>query len=184
MLKRDYNLRGRLKTCTRREVLTFGTASATVLAVDGFAQANDFDYPGNPFRDRFQSFRQTFRVEPDREEAERIVRNIIRGRDPTPNLVILDAPDIAENGSAVPVTIHVKCAMTESDFPKIVHILALENPFPEIAKYKFTPACGVARVSARIRMRATAPLVAIAEMSDGSVGVEEKLVNVTLGACS
>lgn len=74
--------------------------------------------------------------------------------------------------------------MTEMDFPKVIHILALENPFPEIAKYKFTPACGVARVSARIRMRATAPLVAIAEMSDGSVGVSEKLVNVTLGACS
>ena len=74
--------------------------------------------------------------------------------------------------------------MTVMEYPTVVHILALENPFPEIAKYKFTPACGIAKVSARIRMRATAPLVAIAEMSDGSVGVAEKLVNVTLGACS
>ena len=184
MSKRKHNLSRYHKGCTRREVLTFGTVSAAAYTLADFAQANDFDYPGNPFRDRFQSFRQTFRVEPDREEAERIVRNIIRGRDPKPNLVILDAPDIAENGSAVPITIHVKCTMTESDFPEVVHILALENPFPEIAKYKFTPACGAARVSARIRMRATAPLVAIAEMSDGSVGVSEKLVNVTLGACS
>ena len=27
---------------------------------------------GKPFRDRFQSYRQTFRVEPDKKEAERI----------------------------------------------------------------------------------------------------------------
>ena len=33
---------------------------------------------GRPFRDRFQSYRQTFRVEPDLEEAKRIVRNIIK----------------------------------------------------------------------------------------------------------
>ena len=184
MLRRKQNSPNHRKACTRRDVLTAGTASAAVVALGGFAQATDFDYPGNPFRDRFQSFRQTFRVEPDREEAERIVRNIIRGREPRPNLVNLDAPNIAENGSAVPITIHVECSMTELDFPNIVHILALENPFPEIAKYKFTPACGVARGSARIRMRATAPLVAIAEMNDGSVGVSEKLVNVTLGACS
>ena len=35
---------------------------------------------GNPYRDRFQSYRQTFRIEPNREEAERILKNIIRKR--------------------------------------------------------------------------------------------------------
>ena len=58
--------------------------------------SEDFDFQGNPFRDRFQSFRQTFRVEPDREEAERIVKHIIRGRTPKTNLIQLEAPDIAE----------------------------------------------------------------------------------------
>lgn len=184
MLRQKSDLANHRMRWARRDILAAGTASAAVLTFNGLVQAEEFDYPGNPFRDRFQSFRQTFRVEPDREEAERIVRNIIRGREPRQNLVYLDAPDIAENGSAVPITIRVDCAMTVIEYPTVVHILALENPFPEIAKYKFTPACGMANVSARIRMRATAPLVAIAEMSDGSVGVAEKLVNVTLGACS
>ena len=84
----------------------------------------------------------------------------------------------------MPVVIQINCAMTEHDYPPLVHLLALENPFPEIAKYRFTPACGRARVTARIRMRTTAPLVVIAEMSDGSVGVTEKIVNVTVGACT
>ena len=169
---------------TRRKFLTLGAGAIPLLTLSRKNQAEDFDYQGNPFRDRFQSFRRTFRVEPDREEAERIVRHIIRNREPRTDLIDLDVPDIAENGSAVPVVIQINCAMTEHDYPPLVHLLALENPFPEIAKYRFTPACGRARVTARIRMRTTAPLVVIAEMSDGSVGVMEKIVNVTLGACT
>jgi len=32
---------------------------------------------GNPYRDRFQSYRQTFRIEPNPIETERIINNII-----------------------------------------------------------------------------------------------------------
>ena len=169
---------------TRRKFLSLGAAATTLLTFIKATETAEFDYRGNPFRDRFQSFRQTFRVEPDREEAERIVRHIIRGRELRSDLVHLEAPDIAENGSAVPIRIRVNCAMTDTDYPAIVHVLALENPFPEIAKYRFTPACGRAQVTSRIRMRATAPIVVIAEMSDDSVGMTEKTVSVTLGACS
>ncbi len=168
----------------RRKFLTLALGATALLNFSREGSGEDFDFQGNPFRDRFQSFRQTFRVKPDREEAERIVKHIIRGRTPRTDLVRLDAPDIAENGSAVPVKIKINCPMTEDDYPPLVHLLALENPFPEIAKYRFTPACGRAQVTARIRMRTTAPWVVVAEMSNGSVGWAEKIVNVTLGACT
>jgi len=171
------------RTWTRRSILALGMCVPSLLP-SVKSGADNFDYQGNPFRDRFQSFRQTFRVEADRAEAERIVRHIIRDRLPRTNLITLEAPDIAENGSAVPVSIEVKCAMTKTDYPRLVHLLALENPFPEIAKYRFSPACGRARVTTRIRMRTTAPLVVVAEMSDGSVALTEQLVNVTVGACN
>ena len=32
--------------------------------------------------------------------------------------------------------------MTGDDFPKRVHVLGLENPFPEIAIYEFYPRVG------------------------------------------
>ena len=172
------------RTWRRRNILTLLAGLPTLLINIKKSQAENFDYQGNPFRDRFQSFRQTFRVEADRAEAERIVRHIIRDRTPRTNIINLEAPDIAENGSAVPVSIDIKCAMTKTDYPKLVHLLALENPFPEIAKYRFSPACGRARITTRIRMRTTAPLVVLANMSDGSVGLTEKTVNVTLGACN
>lgn len=167
----------------RRAAAGLAAAGLALAASRAFA-ADAHSFSGNPFRDRFQTFRQTFRVEPDRAEAERIVRNILKSRKPRPGLIEAIAPDIAENGNVVPVTFKVNCAMAGRDYPETVHIVALENPFPEIAKYHFTPSCGAAEVSCRVRMRATSELVFIAEMADGSVGVAERLVNVTLGACS
>ena len=167
----------------RRALAGLGAAGLALAASRAFAGA-EHSFSGNPFRDRFQSFRQTFRVEPDRAEAERIVANILRSRAPRPGLVEAIAPDIAEDGNMVPVTFRVNCSMAGNDYPVTVHIVALENPFPEIAKYHFTPSCGAAEVSCRVRMRATSELVFIAEMADGSVGMAARLVNVTLGACS
>ena len=42
---------------------------------------------GNPYRDRFQSYRQTFRIEPNPIETERIINNIIGEKKITKNLV-------------------------------------------------------------------------------------------------
>ena len=139
---------------------------------------------GNPFRDRFQSYRQTFRVEPDKKEAERIIKSIIKGRDIVPGLIKLDIPDIAEDGNVVPVSFSIKCKMTNKDYPKRVHVLGLENPFPEIAIYEFFPESGKADVSFRCRLRTSSYLMIIADMQDGRVSAEKKFVDVMLGACS
>ena len=139
---------------------------------------------GSPFRDRFQTYRQTFRIEPDPEEARRILRNIIKGREIRENLIFLKAPDIAENGNTVPISFGVNCSMEGQDYPRIVHILVLDNPFPEIAKFYFSPESGEASVDIRIRMRTSSNIIAIAEMQDGSVGETKAFVDVTIGACS
>ncbi len=169
----------------RRDVLAGAGALGLAAATGARAQDQaEHDFSGNPFRDRFQSFRQTFRVEPDPVEAQRIVDNIIRSRPLREGLIEATTPDIAENGNLVPVTFKVNCSMTGDDYPFLVHVVALDNPFPEIAKYRFTPACGEAEVSFRCRMRATSHLVFIAEMADETVGMQKNWVNVTLGACS
>ncbi len=139
---------------------------------------------GLPYRDRFQSFRQTFRVEPDPEEAQRIIDNIIADREIKEDLILLQAPDIAEDGNVVPVFFKVNCSMQNKDWPKTVHFLAMDNPFPEVAKFYFTPACGEAEVAFRCRMRTSSYLIVIAEMADNTVGMTKRYVDVTLGACS
>ena len=166
---------------TRRRILNSICGFACLLSSKNlFAQ----DAIGSPFRDRFQSYRQTFRIEPDPEEAKRILRNIIKGRKIRDDLISLKAPDIAENGNTVPISFFVNCSMQNNDYPKVVHILVLDNPFPEIAKFYFTPESGEANVSIRIRMRTSSNIIAVAEMSDGTVGETQSYVDVTIGACS
>ena len=139
---------------------------------------------GNPYRDRFQSYRQTFRIEPNAEETQKIIKNIIRNRKVLKNIIDLEIPDIAEDGNVVPITFKINCLMTKEDYPEKVHVLALENPFPEVAVYQFYPDMGKAEVSFRCRMRTSAFLMIIAEMSDGRVAMKKKYVDVMLGACS
>ena len=74
--------------------------------------------------------------------------------------------------------------MEKQDWPKLVHFLAMDNPFPEVAKFYFTPACGEAEVAFRCRMRTSSYLVVIAEMADNTVAMTRRYVDVTLGACS
>ena len=139
---------------------------------------------GNPYRDRFQSYRQTFRIEPNREEAERILKNIIRKRKISEGLIDLTIPDTVEDGNVVPIKFSINSAMTEKDYPLKVHILGMENPFPEIAVYEFFPFTGKAEVSFRCRLRKSSSLIVVAEMVDGRVSLIEKYVDVMLGACS
>ena len=165
----------------RRNFVT-GALSLILTKIFGVSIAND-DL-GGPYRDRFQSFRQTFRVEPDPEEAKRIVKNIIKNRSIRPGLIKLVAPDIAENGNVVPINFSVDCSMKELDYPQVVHILVLDNPFPEIARFFFSKQSGSADLSIRIRMRKSSDIIAIAEMADGTVGEDRFYVDVTIGACS
>ncbi len=147
-------------------------------------KAKEVDLKGSPYRDRFQSYRQTFRIKPDREEAIRIMKNIINGRDIKEGLIEMSLPDIAEDGNVVPLNFKINCEMTEEDYPKKVHVLALDNPFPEVAIFKFSPYNGEAKISFRIRMRGSSEVVVISEMIDGTVGLSKQYVEVMLGACS
>lgn len=95
----------------------------------------------------------------------------------------LDVPEIAENGLVVPINIEVESPMTEADYVKAVHVFAEENPLPNVISYKFTPACGKAAASARMRLAQTQDIVCVAEMSNGSLYMTKSQVKVTIGGC-
>ena len=166
-----------MKKFKRNTLKTLLALIVSVLSNKSFAN-------GNPYRDRFQSYRQTFRIEPNPEETQRIIENIIGKKKILDDLVDLQVPDTAEDGNVVPLTFKVNCTMQKNDYPKKVHVLALDNPFPEVAIYEFFPENGAAEVSFRCRMRTSSFVMIIAEMNDGRIGVNKKYVDVMLGACS
>ncbi|MEE9209554.1 MAG: thiosulfate oxidation carrier protein SoxY [Kiloniellales bacterium] len=97
--------------------------------------------------------------------------------------ISLELPQIAENGNTVPIAIEVDSPMTEQDYVKAVHVFAEQNPLPNVATFRFTPRSGRARAATRMRLLKTQNVVALAEMSDGSVYMASTEVKVTIGGC-
>ena len=95
----------------------------------------------------------------------------------------LDLPTIAENGLVVPLNFEVESPMTEKDYVKAVYFFAEGNPNPQVADFRFTPLSPKAAAQIRIRLAQTQNIIAVAEMSDGSLYTAKKEVKVTIGGC-
>lgn len=100
-----------------------------------------------------------------------------------PGKIKLDVPEIAENGLVVPINVEVESPMTASDYVKSVHVYADGNPLPGVVSYAFTPECGKAAASTRMRLAQTQNIVCVAEMSNGALHTAKANVKVTIGGC-
>ena len=119
----------------------------------------------------------------DKAAVEEAINKAVGSATVQSGRITLDLPQIAENGNTVPIGIEVDSPMTASDYVKSVHIFAEGNPNPGVASIHFTPANGVAKAATRMRLLKTQNVVAVAEMSDGSVYRETVEVKVTIGGC-
>jgi len=90
--------------------------------------------------------------------------------------ITVKAPDIAENGAVVPVTVETTIAGVES-----IAIIAAENPSPLVANFVLGEGaegyCGT-----RIKMGKTSDVIAVVKTGDG-VFSASKNVKVTIGGC-
>jgi sulfur-oxidizing protein SoxY len=117
------------------------------------------------------------------EDVAAAIKKLYGDKKPAEGKVKLEMPQIAENGNVVPMTVSVESPMTEADYVKAVHVFAEGNPIPAVATFYFTPACGKAVCSTRIRMAATQNIVAVAETSKGELLTGKTEVKVTIGGC-
>lgn len=90
--------------------------------------------------------------------------------------VILDAPDIAENGAVVPVSISTELANVES-----ISLFIENNPAPLAAQFMI-PEGTRADVSTRVRMGKTSNVTAVVK-AGGKLYRMTKEVKVTIGGC-
>lgn len=98
------------------------------------------------------------------------------GAAPSAGGISLTAPEIAENGNTVPVTVEAPGAVA-------IMLLAAGNPTPGVATFNFGPASGDHMASTRIRLAQTQDVIALAKMADGSIAEARATVKVTIGGC-
>ncbi len=147
-----------LKGALAGSVAGFGFAAAGWPA---FAAADAKDYPANAFKVK--------------GEAEALKELYGKSAEPS-DKIALDAPEIAENGAVVPVSV-------SSSLPNVtaIAILVLQNPNTVAAAYTI-PEGTEASVANRLKMAQTSKVVAVVE-SGGKLYSASKEVKVTVGGC-
>ncbi|MCW1933387.1 thiosulfate oxidation carrier protein SoxY [Pararhodobacter zhoushanensis] len=90
--------------------------------------------------------------------------------------VTITAPEIAENGNTVPITIEAPGAVE-------IMLIATGNPTPNVGKFTFGPGSGAPMIATRMRLGRTQDVLAIAKMEDGSFASTAVEVKVTIGGC-
>ncbi len=154
-------------SATRRLILQ-GAGAVALVGLGGIplgfapalAAAND-KYPEGAFKQK--------------SEADAIKSLYGKTAEPS-DKVKLDAPEIAENGSVVPISVSTTLADVTS-----ISFLVSENPNALAASYKI-PAGTVPSVANRLKMAKTSNVTAIVE-AGGKLYSASKEVKVTVGGC-
>ena len=92
------------------------------------------------------------------------------------NEVIMDAPEIAENGAVVPIEITSQVPGTRS-----ISVVIDKNPFPLVAKFDFMEGA-LPYVKVNVKMGETSDVRAIAE-ANGKHYSATRNIKVTIGGC-
>ncbi len=108
---------------------------------------------------------------------------LLAGATPTEGKIILELPEVAENGNLVPITIAIDSPMTPVEHVKAIHILASGNPVARVATFQLTPLNGIARIQSRMRLARSQDVVVVAQLSSGEMTVATMTVKVALGGC-
>jgi sulfur-oxidizing protein SoxY len=116
-------------------------------------------------------------------EMQEAIRAVVGSTRITPGKVKIDLPPLIENGNAVPLTISVDSPMTEAAHVRAVHVFTEKNPQPYVVSFHLGPRAGRARVATRMRLADSQNVVAVCELSDGSLWSDSAAIVVTLAAC-
>jgi sulfur-oxidizing protein SoxY len=103
---------------------------------------------------------------------------------PESDRIHLVLPEKFPTGYTVPMDLDVDTPMTAADHVRYVRVFAPRNPIIEVVRFQFVAERSIARVSTRIRLAEPQYVVAIAEMSDGTLLMAKAWVDVATNGCA
>ena len=165
----------RKRAALRRKVLfgASGAAAGLVLEATGISGALAQTSPGRSA------------VAPQSLVAARLaaIQRVTRGAVVSKGKLTLEIPELVDNGNSVTLSVKVDSPMTANNYVKAIHVITEKNPQPDVVSFRFTPRCGRATASTRVRLADTQTVLAICELSDGTFWSGSADTVVTLAAC-
>jgi sulfur-oxidizing protein SoxY len=150
-----------MKKPSRRELLAWGSGAAATVVMAG----------------------QSSSTSAAPADAAAAIAKFTGGKAATRGKITIDLPEIAEDGTTVPLSVKVDSPMSAHDRITEILVVADENPRPVTATFHFTEMSGRAVVSTRMRLAATENVIVVAKTNDGKFFTEQKPVKVTIGGC-
>jgi sulfur-oxidizing protein SoxY len=95
----------------------------------------------------------------------------------------LGVPPQADDAALVPMTLRALEPQTRAAYVKAIHVFVDWNPDPIVGVFRFTPESGIAHLATRIRIQTKSAVRAVAEMADGTLYMDAKVVKAA-GGCS
>lgn len=150
---------------TRRKFLQGVTATSTLCATAALGWLAPLRVFAEPERTAFSA-----------TGVEQVLGELGASNAADTSAVTIEAPEVANNGAMVPITVESRIAGTE-----YIALIAEKNPFPLLAEFQFEPGA-TAYVATRIKMMESAAVKAIVK-AQGKVYVASRHVEVTIGGC-
>ena len=115
------------------------------------------------------------RAAADLSEMQAWRQSILGERTAEEGRIVIDLPEIAENGNTVPLAIEVDSPMTEKEHVKAVHVISTANPQPAVVTFRFTLLSGKASAGSRMRLAQTQEVMDYLTVDGRKVTLEEAL---------
>jgi sulfur-oxidizing protein SoxY len=149
-----------MQRVSRRELLTLGSTGAAALVIVSEAPAL-----ATPV------------------EATAEIVKFTGGKTAEQGKITVELPEIAENGTTIPLLITVDSPMTADDYISDVLVVTDGNPRPRVVTFHFTVMSGRALAATRIRLATSENVIVVAKTGDGKFFTAQKQVKVTIGGC-
>lgn len=91
--------------------------------------------------------------------------------------IVIDLPELAEDGAVVPVTVTADLPAVQS-----LYLIGEKNPVPLIARFDFGAGAMNGYIATRIKLADSGHLIAIAQ-TEGGLYTNRKHIKVTKGGC-
>lgn len=111
------------------------------------------------------------------------VAELLAGGTPQTTGLKLDLPSVSEDGSAVAVGVQFDGQLEPGDRLASLHLLATENPRPELIAFHLLSDQTLPDFNTRIRLNESQQVIAVAISEQGHSWVSAKDVRVTISGC-
>lgn len=98
--------------------------------------------------------------------------------------LIVELPGVVDDGSSLPLSVHIQHPMTSGNFIASIHVFAPLNPQVEVLDLQLSNVLGRAAFSTRVRINESQTVYAVARTNQGEVYIGSTDIRVATGGCA